>query len=67
MTFEPGKSSHVEKVDYDPVSNRMTVKFKNSEKPYTHGGVPPGVFDGIKRAPSAGSFYHRFVKRYKLL
>lgn len=65
MTFAP-KSSHIQNVEYDPASQIISVQFANG-KTYTHGGFPADAAAAFQKFPSAGSYYHRFVKKYKLL
>ena len=65
MTIFKPKSSHIREVGYDDASRSMAVKFHNG-KVYTHLGVPPEAFVNMQKYRSAGEFYHRIIKRYKL-
>lgn len=55
-------SGHVHRVLYDDCEHTLSVTFHTNGKTYTHYAVPPDIFDGMKAHPSAGQFYHQFVK-----
>ena len=66
ITFEPTRSSHVRHLAYDPDVRDLQVTFANGST-YHHAGVPPHVFAAMTREPSAGSYYHRVIRRHYAL
>jgi len=54
-------SSNVEAIGYDEANQILCVRFLNSTV-YIYKGVPIGEFDGLKNAPSVGSYLHRNIK-----
>ncbi len=67
MIYSP-KSSHIKSFDYSPELRQLKVAFATNKKIYTHQGFPPEAWAALQRFPSAGKYYHRFVKdRYKML
>lgn len=66
LTHVPRRSSHILKLSYSPSVSTLAVTFKNG-KTYTHAAVPRSTFDAFTRFPSPGTYYHRFVQRYKLI
>lgn len=66
------KSEHVKSFSYDDHRQVLSVTFQSDRAPapkiYSHAGVPLSVFHSFlewsKNGHSAGSYYHRFLKRY---
>jgi len=54
-------SSNVGAIGYDESSQTLFVKFLNNTT-YIYKGVPIVEFDGLKNAPSVGSYLHRNIK-----
>ena len=54
-------SSNVEAIGYDEDSQTLYVRFLNNTL-YIYKGVPIGEFDGLRNAPSIGSYLHRNIK-----
>jgi hypothetical protein len=54
-------SSNVESIGYDENSQILYVRFLNNST-YIYKGVPPVEFEGLKSAPSVGSYLHRNIK-----
>lgn len=57
----PVNSSNVESIGYDETTQTLFVKFLNSYV-YIYKGVPSMEFEGLKCAPSVGSYLHRNIK-----
>jgi KTSC domain len=61
------KSSHIKSLYYDKEKRLLTVTFSTNNKSYTHSGVSPEVYGAMVKFPSAGKYYHRFIRdKYKL-
>ena len=54
-------SSNVGAIGYDESSQTLYVKFLNNTM-YIYKGVPIVEFDGLRNAPSVGSYLHRNIK-----
>ena len=54
-------SSNVDAIGYDENSQTLYVRFTNSTL-YIYKGVPVGEFEGLRNAPSVGSYLHRNIK-----
>jgi hypothetical protein len=54
-------SSNVDAIGYDEANQLLYVRFLNNTW-YTYKGVPIGEFEGLKNAPSVGSYLHRNIK-----
>lgn len=46
---------------YDSESRRMTLTFRGGEE-YHAQDVSPSLWEGLKQAPSPGTFYHAIIK-----
>lgn len=57
----PVSSSNIESVGYDAATETVCVKFLNGSV-YAYKGVPLSEFEGLKNAPSVGSYLHRNFK-----
>ena len=55
------KSSTIKQVDYDPLFEKMIVKFSN-QVVYEYYQVPRSLYDELIEAPSVGKFFARNVK-----
>lgn len=55
-------SSLVKHVYYDPSFETLTVMFKTSPVKYTYFDVPAGVVYNMLSSPSAGKYFHSFIK-----
>jgi hypothetical protein len=75
ISHSPKDSSHIRSFSYDDHSKVMSVIFAhdrlNEPKVYHHSGVPLEIFNAWLKwsaaGHSAGSYYHRFVSKYKIL
>jgi hypothetical protein len=54
-------SSNIQSVGYDGVTQTVCVRFLNGSL-YAYKGVPEHEFEGLKNAPSVGSYLHRNFK-----
>ena len=54
-------SSNVGAIGYDEVNQMLYVSFLNNSL-YVYKGVPIIEFEGLKNAPSVGSYLHRNIK-----
>jgi hypothetical protein len=54
-------SSNVESIGYDENNQVLYVHFLNNSL-YIYKGVPAGEFEGLKSAPSVGTYLHRNIK-----
>lgn len=57
----PVSSSNVAAIGYDERNQYLYVAFLNNSL-YIYKGVPIGEFEGLKMAPSVGSYLHRNIK-----
>lgn len=55
------QSSNIESVGYDENDQEVYVKFLNGSV-YMYRGVPLHDFEGLRDAPSVGSYLHRNFK-----
>lgn len=61
MKFETLKSSNIDGVHYDPATQILTVRFINGGT-YKYGGVVQSHYDGLRKAKSAGKYFHKTIK-----
>ena len=57
----PVSSSNVSEIGYDIASQTVYVRYLNGSL-YIYKGVPEPDFEGLKNAPSVGSYLHRNYK-----
>ena len=57
----PVSSSNLMSVDYNPLTQTLTVQFHGG-RVYEYYGVPQNIFDGLISAASKGRFHHRYIK-----
>jgi hypothetical protein len=59
-------SSAILCVDYDSWSKVLSIQFTSGVIFYSFFGVPASVYHGLIRAPSAGKYYHIYIRgRYR--
>ncbi|NLE25939.1 MAG: KTSC domain-containing protein [Clostridiaceae bacterium] len=58
----PVSSSNVSEIGYDDANQILYIRFLNNNSLYIYKGVPVGEFEGLKNAPSIGSYLHRNIK-----
>jgi len=56
----PVDSSMISHVGYDAQTRTLTILF-HSGKRYDYSGVEPKVFDGLRTATSAGSYFREEI------
>ena len=62
MPVEPLRnSSSGWQAGYDEGTQTLTIVFPNGQ-PYEFTGVPPDVWKGLLEAPSAGAYYHNYIR-----
>lgn len=74
ISYSPRDSSHIRSFSYDDHLKILSVTFAHERikepKVYHHEGVPLEVFNSwlrwSKDGHSAGTYYWRFVQRYKM-
>lgn len=59
--MEDVSSSNIQSVGYDHNTQTVCVRFLNGSL-YAYKGVPEHEFEGLKNAPSVGSYLHRNFK-----
>jgi hypothetical protein len=57
----PVDSSNVKEVGYDEQNEVVHVRFLNNTE-YIYKGVPKHEYEGLRNAPSVGSYLHRNFK-----
>jgi len=55
-------STAIARAEYDPLTHRLQVWFRNGVGPYTYFGVPESVYLGLLNAPSKGRYFDIFIK-----
>jgi len=55
-------SSAIDRVEYDPQTRELRIWFRPNGGPYSYYGVPQHIYDGLLRAPSAGSYFNDHIK-----
>jgi len=54
-------SSNVDAIGYDETNQTLYIRFLNNTL-YIYKGVPVDEFEGLRNAPSIGSYLHRNIK-----
>ena len=54
-------SSNVDAIGYDEDNQSLYIRFLNNST-YIYKGVPIGEFEGLRVAPSIGSYLHRNIR-----
>jgi len=65
MDMQPVKSSNIEAVGYDPVTQQLDVTFKGNPKAYHYYNVPESKHRELMAADSKGSYFSRNIKGNK--
>ncbi|WP_243455531.1 KTSC domain-containing protein [Sphingosinicella sp. BN140058] len=55
-------SSMISRVAYDEAESVLSIWFKDSGR-YVYSGVPEAIYEGLRKAPSAGRFFNDCIKR----
>lgn len=61
MVFEQVNSSNIDAAGFDPIQNKMVVKFKSGAY-YEYLGVPELVYQHFKAAQSKGTFFSQNIR-----
>ena len=61
MERQPVTSSNIASVGYDASSKTLEVEF-HSGSLYEYFGVPKEIYDGLMKAESHGSYFHRHIR-----
>lgn len=61
MIRQPVSSSNIHSIGYDPESRTLEIEFHGGGV-YQYLGVPESVHNGLMRASSHGSYFHRHIK-----
>lgn len=59
--FRPGRSTMIDRVAYDDETAMLCISFRGTGA-YHYFDVPAELFDGFRRAGSAGSFFNEHIK-----
>lgn len=57
------KSSLICRIAYDDEARALSIWFKETGR-YVYYDVPRAIYDALKKAPSAGRFFNKCVKRH---
>ena len=55
-------SSAIERILYDEEARALFICFRETGR-YIYSDVPPGIYEGLKRAPSPGRYFNECIKR----
>jgi hypothetical protein len=55
-------SSVIQRIAYDEEAAALSIWFKETGR-YIYSNVPRAIYDGLRRAPSAGRYFNECIKR----
>jgi hypothetical protein len=55
-------SSVIERIAYDEGESTLSIWFRETGR-YLYSDVPDAIYDGLRKAPSAGRFFNECIKR----
>lgn len=55
-------SSVIERVAYDEEDRALVIWFRETGR-YIYSEVPRAIYEGLRRAPSAGRYFNQCIKR----
>lgn len=55
-------SSAIERIAYDEDRAILSIWFRETGR-YVYSGVPRAIYEGLRRAPSAGRYFNLCIKR----
>jgi hypothetical protein len=55
-------SSVIARIAYDEAESTLSIWFKETGR-YVYSQVPQAIFDGLRKAPSAGRYFNECIKR----
>lgn len=56
------RSSAIDRILYDEEARALSIWFRETGR-YVYSDVPRAVYEGLKRAPSAGRYFNLCIKR----
>jgi hypothetical protein len=55
-------SSMIDRIAYDEAAATLSIWFRDTGR-YVYAEVPRAIYEGLKRAPSAGRYFNQCIKR----
>ena len=55
-------SSVIERVAYDEEGRSLSISFRETGR-YIYSEVPRAIYEGLRKAPSAGRYFNQCIKR----
>jgi len=55
-------SSMIERIAYDEAEAALSIWFRDTGR-YVYSEVPRAIYEGLKKAPSAGRYFNACIKR----
>jgi hypothetical protein len=55
-------SSVIARVAYDEAESTLSIWFRETGR-YVYSDVPRAIYDGLRKAPSAGRYFNECIKR----
>ena len=55
-------SSVIERVAYDEEARALVISFRETGR-YIYSEVPRAIYEGLRKAPSAGRYFNQCIKR----
>jgi hypothetical protein len=62
MRAAPLASSVISRIAYDDEARALSIWFRDTGR-YIYSDVPNAIYEGLKKAPSAGRYFNQFIKR----
>lgn len=59
--FKTLDSSNIRAIDYDNITDKLRIFFVSGYA-YDFFGVPQNVVNALLQAPSAGRYFHKYIK-----
>lgn len=63
MLLVPVISSDIAAMGFDPVMNELQIQFRTG-RIYSYANVPQDLYNSLVTAPSIGSFFAQFIKKF---
>lgn len=63
MLLVPVVSSDIAAMGFDPVMNEMQIQFRTG-RIYSYANIPQDLYNSLVTAPSIGSFFATFIKKF---
>ena len=55
-------SSVISRIAYDEADSTLSIWFRETGR-YVYSNVPDAIYEGLRRAPSAGRYFNECIKR----